>query len=143
MSNNNEKEVLKAYEQYLAYFLDNDMDGINSLVKFPITYIADGESKSLDAFPVTPKEMMENKQWDTTIDTDTYVHGTNSTKGHVISSGTRIRKDKSVIEKYTVFYAFTKTDRWLENVCYFRCDFRLNRNVIFLLLSMTLYVSLK
>ena len=110
MSENKEKEVLKAYEQYLAYFLDNDMNGINSLVKFPITYIADGESKSLDAFPVTPKEMMENKLWDTTIDTETYVHGTNSTKGHVISSGTRIRKDKSVIEKYTVFYAFTKTD---------------------------------
>ena len=38
------------------------------------------------------KEMMENKQWDTIIDTKTYVHGTNSTKGHVISSGTRIRK---------------------------------------------------
>jgi len=110
MSDNNDNEVLVAYEQYLAYFLDNDMDGINSLVKFPITYIADGESKSLDAFPVTPKEMMENKKWDTTIDTETYVHGTNSTKGHVISSGTRIRKDKSVIEKYTVFYAFTKTD---------------------------------
>ena len=113
MSKNNEIEVLKAYEQYLAFFLDNNMNGINSLVKFPITYIADGESKSLDAFPVTPKEMMENKQWDTTIDTNTYVHGTNSNKGHVISSGTRIRKDKSVIEKYTVFYAFTKTeDGW-------------------------------
>ena len=55
MSDNNDNEVLVAYEQYLAYFLDNDMDGINSLVKFPITYIADGESKSLDAFPVTPK----------------------------------------------------------------------------------------
>ena len=110
MSNNYEKEVLKAYEQYLAYFLDNNMDGINSLVKFPITYIAEGESKLLDAFPVTPKEMMENKNWDTTIDTKTYVHGINSTKGHVISSGTRIRKDKSIIEKYTVFYAFTKTD---------------------------------
>ena len=110
MSNDNEKEVLKEYEQYLAYFLDNDMDGINSLVKFPITYIADGESKSLDSFPITPKEMMENKQWNTTIDTETYVHGANSTKGHVISSGTRIRKDKSVIEKYTVFYAFAKTD---------------------------------
>ena len=61
MSKNNEIEVLNAYEQYLAYFLDNNMNGINSLVKFPITYIADGESKSLDAFPVTPKEMMENK----------------------------------------------------------------------------------
>ena len=111
MSSDNEKEVLKAYEEYLAYFLNNDMDGVNSLVKFPITSIADGESKLLDAFPVTPKEMMENKQWDTTIDTETYVHGVNSKKGHVIRSGTRIRKDKSVIEKYTAFYAFTKTDK--------------------------------
>ena len=110
MSESNEKELLKTYEQYLAYFLDSDMNGINSLVKFPITYIADGECKLLDTFPVTPKEMMENKQWDTTVDTETYVHGTNSSKGHVISSGTRIRKDKTIIEKYTVFYAFTKTD---------------------------------
>ena len=113
MSKNYEKEVLKAYENYLAYFLENDMEGINSLVKFPITYIADGESKSLEAFPIKPKEMMESKQWDTTIDTNTYTHGVNSKKGHVISSVTRIRKDKSVIEKYTAFYAFTKTrDGW-------------------------------
>ena len=110
MSQSYKKELLKTYEQYLAYFLDNNMNGINSLVKFPITYIADGECKLLDAFTVTPKEMMENKQWDTTVDTETYVHGTNSSKGHVISSGTRIRKDKTIIEKYTVFYAFTKTD---------------------------------
>ena len=117
-SDNNEKEVLKAYEEYLAYFLDNDMDGVNSLVKFPITYIADGESKLLDAFPVTPKEMMENKQWDTTIDTETYVHGVNSEKGHVISSGTRIGKDKSVIEKYTPFLPLLKQIK-VENVCCF------------------------
>ena len=80
MSKKHEKEVLETYEQYLAYFLDNDMDGINSLVKFPITYIADGESKSLDVFPIKPKEMMESKQWDTTIDTNTYTHGVNSKK---------------------------------------------------------------
>ena len=42
MSKNHEKEVLKTYEEYLAYFLDNDMEGINSLVKLPITYIAYG-----------------------------------------------------------------------------------------------------
>ena len=71
MSESDEKEVLKTYEKYLANFLDNDMNGINSLVKFPITYIADGESKLLDTFPITPKEMMENKQWDTTVDTET------------------------------------------------------------------------
>ena len=62
MSESNEKELLKIYEQYLVYFLNSDMNGINSLVKFPITYIADGECKLLDAFPVTPKEMMENIQ---------------------------------------------------------------------------------
>ena len=54
--------------------------------------------------------MMESKQWDTTIDTNTYTHGVNYKKGHVISSGTRIRKDKSVIEKFIIFYAFTKSD---------------------------------
>ena len=110
MSESYEKELLKTYEQYLAYFLDNNMNGINSLVKHLITYIADGECKLLDVFPIKPKEMMESKQWDTTIDTNTYTHGVNSKKGHVISSGTRIRKDKSVIEKYTAFYGFTKTD---------------------------------
>ena len=62
ISENAEKEVLKVYEQYLAYFLDNNIDGINSLVKFLITYITDGESKSLDSFPITPNEMLENKQ---------------------------------------------------------------------------------
>ena len=108
MSNKHEKEVLETYEQYLAYFLDNDMDGINSVVKFPITYIADGECKSLDAFPVKPKEMMENKQWDTTIDTETYVHGVNFKEGHVISSGTRIRKDKSVMAKKLHFMPLLK-----------------------------------
>ena len=113
MNESNEKELLKTNEQYLAYFLDNDINGINSFVKFPITYIADGECKLLNTFPVMPKEMMENKQWDTTVDTETYVYGSNSTKGHVISNGTRIRKDKTSIEKYTAFYAFTKThDRW-------------------------------
>ena len=107
MSEKNEKELLKTYEQYLAYFLDSDMSGINSLVKFPITYIADGECKLLDAFPVTPKEMMENKQWDTTVDTETYKHGTNSTKRH-ISRSTRIRKDKTVIENILLFMLLQK-----------------------------------
>ena len=60
-------------------------------IKFKITYLADEECKLLDSFLVTPKEMMENKQWDTIVDTQTYELGTNSTKGHIISSGTRIR----------------------------------------------------
>ena len=54
--------------------------------------------------------MMENKQWYTTVDTETDIHGTISTKELIISISTRIRKDKSVIDKYTAFYDFTKTD---------------------------------
>ena len=47
------------------------MDAINSLIRFPITYVADGESKLLDTFLVTPKEMMKNKKCYTTVDTET------------------------------------------------------------------------
>ena len=59
-------------------------------------------------------ELRQKKWWEIKsgilLDTETYVHVTNSSKGHVISSGTMIGKDKTIIEKYTLFYAFTKTD---------------------------------
>ena len=113
MSKNNEIEVLITYERFIKFFFKNDMKGINSLVQYPITYISEGKSELLDSFYLTPKEMMENKEWDTSIDITTSIHGITRTKAHVISTGTRIRKDKSVIEKYTIFYAFIKTeDGW-------------------------------
>jgi len=52
----NETEVLATYEQYIKYFLANDVDGINSLVDYPITYIADGHCVSLDTYPVIPDD---------------------------------------------------------------------------------------
>jgi hypothetical protein len=113
MSKNIKKEVLITYERFIKFFFKNDMKGINSLVQYPITYISEGKSELLDSFYLTPKEMMENKEWDTSIDITTSIHGITRTKAHVISTGTRIRKDKSVIEKYTIFYAFIKTeDGW-------------------------------
>jgi hypothetical protein len=113
MSKNIKKEVLITYERFIKFFFKNDMKGINSLVQYPITHISEGKSELLDSFYLTPKEMMENKEWDTSIDITTSIHGITRTKAHVISTGTRIRKDKSVIEKYTIFYAFIKTeDGW-------------------------------
>jgi hypothetical protein len=113
MNENIKKEVLITYERFIKFFFKNDMKGINSLVQYPITYISEGKSELLDSFYLTPKEMMENKEWDTSIDITTSIHGITRTKAHVISTGTRIRKDKSVIEKYTIFYAFIKTeDGW-------------------------------
>lgn len=104
----NEADVLQTYEKYIDYFLSNDIAGVNSLVEFPITYISDGHCLWLDAFPVTPDAIRKEKGWDTTIDVNTLVHGVSATKAHVISTGTRIREDKSVIERYSAFYAFHK-----------------------------------
>ena len=112
-STNCAEEVMGAYDQYLRAFLRNDIDAINSMLTFPITYIAESEVMSLTEFPVQPSKLMEDKQWHTTIDLKKEVHGCNENKAHVIASGTRIRKDGSVIEYFSAFYAYTKTeDGW-------------------------------
>ena len=57
--------------------------------------------------------MRKEKGWDTSIDVSTTVQGVNKMKAHVITTATRIRKDKSVIENVSVFYAFHKKgDDW-------------------------------
>ena len=76
----NETEVLATYEQYIKYFLANDVDGINSLVDYPITYISDGHCDSLDAYPSTPDDVRKKKGRDASIDVSTTVRGVNKTK---------------------------------------------------------------
>ncbi|HCF72636.1 MAG TPA: hypothetical protein DES72_02675 [Gammaproteobacteria bacterium] len=90
----NEARVRATYGQYIEYFLVNDVDGINSLVDYPIIYISDGHCVSLDAYPVIPDDMRKEKGWDTAIEVSTTVHGVNKTKAHVITTATQIRKDK-------------------------------------------------
>ena len=109
----NEAEVLATYGQYIEYFLANDVDGISSLVDYSITYISDGHCVSLDSYPVMPDDMRKKKGWDTSIDVSTTVQGVNKTKAHVITTATRIRKDKSVIGNVAAFYALLKKgDDW-------------------------------
>ena len=73
----NETEVLATYEQYIKYFLANDVDGINSLVDYPITYVSDNHCASLDAWPVMPVDLRKEKDWNTFIDVSTTDHGIN------------------------------------------------------------------
>ena len=47
-------EVLAAYEAYLTAFNNDDIDTINSLVAWPLSYIGNGKVTSLDQFPVKP-----------------------------------------------------------------------------------------
>ena len=53
-------EVLAAYEAYLSAFNNDDIDTINSLVAWPLSYIGDGKVTSLDQFPVKPSELRES-----------------------------------------------------------------------------------
>lgn len=103
--------VVAAYERYIRAFLDNDMDAIDGLVRYPLAYIADGNTVMLDSFPVKPANLMAEKQWHSTVDTDFEVVGISAGKAHVIlPRARRLRADGSLIETVSAFYAFTRTD---------------------------------
>ncbi len=101
--------VRQAYERYLNAFINDDMDTVEQLIHYPLTYIGDGEVHTLDAFPVSPAKLREQKQWHSTINSDFSVSLVTPTKAHVIlHSAERVRKDGSLIETVSAFYAFTK-----------------------------------
>jgi hypothetical protein len=52
MDSSERAKLLSAYQRYLNAFNANDIDVINSCVKFPLAYIGDGEVKILDYFPL-------------------------------------------------------------------------------------------
>ena len=103
-----EQDVLDTFENYLNAFLKSDLNLINSFIEYPITYISDGDVVTLNKFPVNPKEWAEKKGWHTTIDIKTEVHGYNGKTANIISSGKRVKKDRTLIEEYSAFYAFKK-----------------------------------
>ncbi len=103
-------EVLEAYQAYIRAFLANDMAAIDRLVKYPIAFIRDDDVVLMDSYPIKPAELIATKQWHTSTDTDIQVVGLSATKAHVILPATkRWRKDGSLIETTSVFYAFSKT----------------------------------
>ena len=104
-----EVEVSQAIDAYLQCFLANNMDGINATIAYPLSLISDGHTSLCSEFPMSPKHMMEETGWHTTVNITSTVAGVNGNKAHVTSSGTRVRQDGSVIENYDVFYALTKT----------------------------------
>ena len=72
---------------------------------FVAKYLTD---RGYNIFPVNPKEWAEKKGWHTTIDIKTEVHGYNGKTANIISSGKRVKKDRTLIEEYSAFYAFKK-----------------------------------
>jgi len=104
-------EVRATYERYLTSFVNNDLAGINAVVSYPLAHIGEGEVRLLDTFPINPAELKRAKAWHSTVNSRYEVVAASPTKAHVILySGDRVRKDGSLIETISGFYAFTYTE---------------------------------
>ena len=106
------QEVKATYEAYHAAFRAADIDKINALVRYPFAFIDDGVVQLLNAFPINPAELVAKKEWHSTIDVEYDVVAVSPTKAHVVLKHTkRLRKDGSVIETISAFYAFTNSPK--------------------------------
>jgi hypothetical protein len=104
------EEVSGVYAEYLSAFRAADLARIDALVRYPIAFIADGEVTLADSFPIDPVEVIVKKQVHSMVDISYEVVAVSPTKAHVVlRTAKRLRKDGSLVETISAFYAFTKT----------------------------------
>jgi len=103
-------EVNAAYLAYYGAFIANDLAGINAVVCYPFALIGQAGVRLCDAFPFDPAELKRTKQCHTTINVEHEVVAVSERNAHVIlRRADRIRRDGSLIETVSGFYAFTRT----------------------------------
>jgi hypothetical protein len=108
------REIVAMYDRYIRAFVSDDLETINSLTKFPIAFITDGQVAMMNEYPVKPAELRAKTGWKDSVDIDVEVVGVTETKAHlVLRHCTRVRADGSPIEHIRAFYALTRAaDRW-------------------------------
>ena len=90
--------------------LANDVVALDNLIQYPLPYIGDGRTILVDAFPITPADLMAAKQRHDTKNLNPEVVFMSSTKAHLLArEATRMRADGSPIEVVSAFYALTRT----------------------------------
>jgi len=102
-------EVRQVMDRYTRAFEQGDLDAVTGYVRFPLTYIAESEVRTLDRYPFDPARLKAKIGLDharvgfdvISIDTD---------KAHVLVNGTRHRADGSVIEAIESIYVLTNGD---------------------------------
>ena len=106
--------LLGAYQRYLAAFNANDLDAINDCISYPLAYISGDSVTMLDQFPINPADMKASKGWDRSDSFEIDVVAVGENKAHLLMRNTRrLRKDVSLIEEATGFYAYKKvSDEW-------------------------------
>lgn len=111
MNKNDRSDLFKAYHTYLSAFNNNDIEGINNCVKYPLSYIGADTVTLFDEFPISPKDMKATKGWDASEAFEIDIVAIGENKAHLLMrNARRLRKDGSLIEEATGFYAYTRTD---------------------------------
>ena len=101
--------LLGAYKIYWAAFNANDLDAINDCISYPLAYIGGDSVTLLDQFPISPADMKASKGWDRSDSFEIDVVAVGENKAHLLMRNTRrLRKDGSLIEEATGFYAYKK-----------------------------------
>ena len=111
MDKNLRAHLYKTYNRYLNAFIEADMETINDCIAYPLAYIGESSVKMLDKFPVDPRELKEKIGWATSNTFQIDVVAVSDKKAHVVFRNVRrLRKDGSLIEEPTGFYAFKNTE---------------------------------
>ena len=111
MDKNLKAQVLETYNRYLNAFNKSDMETIDNCIAYPLAYIGEDSVKMLDKFPVDPRELKEKIGWATSNAFEIDVVAVSDKKAHIVLRNVRrLRKDGSLIEEATGFYAFKNTE---------------------------------
>ena len=87
------------------------METINNCVVYPSAYVGEDSVKMLDTFPIDPQELKEKIGWATSNAFEIDVVAVSDKKAHIVLRNVRrLRKDGSLIEEATGFYAFKNTE---------------------------------
>ena len=111
MDKNLRAQVFETYNRYLNAFIEADMETINDCIAYPLAYIGESSVKMLDKFPVDPQELKEKIGWATSNSFEIDVVAVSDKKAHVVLRNVRrLKKDGSLIEEASGFYAFKNTE---------------------------------
>ena len=109
-----EKLHADLHETYMKYYVEgfkkDDVELIDKMVKYPIAYINDGSVDMCSEYPIDPRKLKKEKQWDHSVDWRFEITAVNERSAHAVASAVRCRKDGTKIENVHGFYAFTMTD---------------------------------
>lgn len=103
------QEVTDVYmKYYVEGFNNNDVTQIDKVVQYPIAYIKAGTVSMCDTYPIDPKQLKNEKQWDHSTEWKFEITAVNEQEAHAVASAVRRKKDGSKIENVHGFYAFSK-----------------------------------